>query len=451
MRAREVILLALLLAGGILFTQIYTGKLDVSWGFDEFPFWHLKEFEFEEREIISPPLPPELELLNAHGEVEIEGTDDEQINIIFLKKFRRKNQEEAAAEAAGLRLFASKSEERLKLSSNRDEVRKKNLKTCFKIQVPSSMKIKVENSYGLVMVQNVRDTEISNPYGKTIVSDINGTLNLTNKYKNVEVTGVSSSCQIESHYSKVYLKDVAGETNISHSYGTLNLENLSAGLTLQGRHSVVEGFKLTGPNQIETTYKKIRLVEVGPTKLITHNSPVEIVQAEGEIFLENSYDRVSLKKIRGNLTVKGKYLRLSGADIRGDFLDISSSYREIELSRFSGQTKILLSHGDLILVPDSLTAPLEVNGDYVNISLTWPAGGRYPLEIHNKGGETNWLLKEKASFETLNNTTTLKAFSQEKTQPSISISTTYGTVTIREGDVPQRDTLSPEGNSLSLY
>lgn len=431
MKAREFILLVLLLAGGILFTHIYTGKLDVRWELDGFPFWQLEEFEFEDRETLFPPFPYLLELQNHHGEVEIEGNDEEKINILFIKKLRRKNQEEAAAEASGLRLLIREDKNRLMISSNRDELRKKNVKTCFKIKVPSSMQVKVENSYGTVDIHNVGSTKIINPYGKIVAIGINGNLKAVNKYRDVNVAGVSSSCEIDSRYSNVFLRDVAGETTIGHSYGTLYLKNLSSSLFIKGKHSELEGFKLKGSNRIETTYKKINLAEIGPTRLITHNSLVEINRAEGELFIENSYDRVNLKDIEGSLTIKGKYLQVTGSDIRGETLDISSSYRKIELSRFSGQTRILLSHGDIILTPGQLNAPLEINGDYANIQLNWPTGKKYPLEVYNQNGEIDWMLKEKALFEAQNSTNILKAFTDEKDLPSIFISTTYGKVTIK--------------------
>ncbi len=97
-----------------------------------------------------------------------------------------------------------------------------------------------------------------------------------------------------------------------------------------------------------------------------------------------------------------------------------------------GKTTIILSHGKAILEPSQLTHPIEVQGSYTDISLFWPLGGKYPFEAHVKGGSIKWNLPVELSSQKENGATIIKAFLQETENPSIFISTSYGTIRVEE-------------------
>ena len=432
MKAKEIVLLILIIVAGVFFYHAYTGELDVYFDFNGHFFFFTDEFVYEEFQELEPPYPSPLQIINAHGDIEIQGTDEERITISFQKKIWRKNEEQAREVSDKLKMIIHKDVDQLIITTNRDEFKRRNFKTSFRITLPSGMDVEVKNSYGTVHVSKVGKTNITNRHGKIIASDIAGELAIKNNYRDVEVENVQSDCQIENKHSGVYISKVEGKVQITNRYGKIHLENISQDVKIEGLHSEVYGENLRGSVEVDNSYRKITLFDVGPTKITGHHSNVEVEHARGYLDIKDNYGKVKVNNIQGDLTISGKSLDVYGKTIVGQKIYVSSSYRNIELSEFSGKTTILLSHGEIILEPSPLTHPIEVNGEYAGIKFVWPLGGKYPIEAKTKNGDIKWKLPVELTFQEENDFTTIKAFLQEKDNPSIFLSTSYRTIWIEE-------------------
>lgn len=432
MRAKEILVLILIIGAGIIFYHAQTGKLHIDWDIEDHIYFSLEEYISEESQEIQPPFPALLEIDNSRGDIEIHGAEEEKITIRFQKVIWRKNEEKAKEVSEKLKMIVNRDADKLTFSTNRDEFRRKNFETNFRISLPQGMDIRVKNSYGLVQVSKTGNTNIYNRYGKVITSKISGELSIQNSYRNVEVEDIQSTCHIDSKYSNVSVEDVRGETRIDHRNGKIHLENIPQKIEVYGNYTEIFGQNLTGTSEFETSYRKITLYNVGPTKIKGSHSNVEIDGAKGNLEIQDKYSKVKLYNIQGNLKVEGKTLTVYGKTIIGENISVSSSYRDIELIEFSGKTTIILSHGKAILEPSQLTHPIEVQGSYSDISLFWPLGGKYPFEAHVKGGSIKWNLPVELSSQKENGVTIIKAFLQETGNPSIFISTSYGTIRVEE-------------------
>ena len=143
MKAKEIILLVLIIAAGVIFYHAHTGKFDFSIDFGDGIYWGLEEFTYEESQEIEPPFPAQLHLINSHGEIEIHGTEESKITVNFQKRIWRKNEEQAREVTEELKMIIDKSEGQIKISTNRDEFRKKKFETDFKISIPKDMNVEV--------------------------------------------------------------------------------------------------------------------------------------------------------------------------------------------------------------------------------------------------------------------------------------------------------------------
>ena len=432
MKAKEIILLILIIVVGILFHQLYTGKIDVFFDLDEDFVVISNEFDYEDYQELKPPFPALLQVTNSYGDVEIQGTNEEKIAVTLRKKVWRRKKDVAQEIADELKMVIQEEADRLVISTTRDEFRRKNFKLSFKISVPMSMDVKVNNSYGTVQVFDVRNTDITNHNGKIHASNITGQLVLENSYKTVEVENIDNDLELESHSSSVYVSQVKGKAHIVHRYGEIHLDDISKDVKVEGSHSEIYGENLAGPVEIESSYKKISLFDVGPTKIKGYSSTIEVEGAEELIDIKNDYGKVLVTNIDGNLVIDGKNLEVTGKSIVSDKIDITSSYRNIELTEFSGKTTIVLSNGEILLDPYPLTHPIEVKGEYANIKLRWPLGKKYRFEAKVKNGEIEWGLPVEISVQEEDHTRTVTAFSQEKESPSIFLSTSYRTIWVEQ-------------------
>jgi len=430
MKAKEIILLILIIAVGVTFYHAHTGKIYID--IDDHIFFDHEKYVYEEYQELEPPFPPQLQVTNAHGDIEIQGTDQEKITVSFEKTIWRRNEEQAKEVADELKMNIDKDDYQLTISTTRREFRRRNFRTNFKISLPVGMDIEVNNSHGTVKAAKVGNTNILNRHGKTIVSDIAGELIIENSYKDVEADNVQSDCRIEGKHADVFVNGVKGKTQIFHRYGKVRLENISQDVKIEGSHSEVYGENLMGAVEVTTTYKKIALFDVGPTKIRARHSPVEIEGAREYVDIEDNYSKVNVDNLQGDLVVDGKNLGVYGKTIVGQKIYVTSSYRNVELSEFSGKTTIILEHGAIVLDPSPLTHPIEVKGKYADIKFYWPQREKYPFEAKAKNGDIKWRLPDEISIQEEDHMSIVKAFLEEKEKPSIFLSTSYRTIRVEE-------------------
>jgi len=432
MKAKEIILLILIVTVGIIFYHAQTGKIWIDWDWDEGIYFGQEEFVYEETEEITPPFPLSLRIINAHGHVDVEGTDQDSISITLEKRIFRREQKQADEMAEKLNMVIEKNSETIQISTNREDFRKRRFRTDFKVMIPEQMSVYVKNSYGEVNIFRAGETEIRNPNGKVYAENITGNLVIKNSYKEVEVENIQADCQIESRSSTLTVIGVEGSAYLDHQYGKIHCENIGQSVTVNGSYAEVYGQNVTELFDIQTSYRKIDLSDVGPVRIRARNSRIEIKGAKDSVDIENRYGKVELFDIQGNLKIDGKNLEVYGHSIIGEKIFISTSYRKVELAGFQGKTEITHSNGDVNLEPLPLTHPIEVEGEYTDIKFYWPSGGRYPIEARTKGGNIEWNVLEELSHNEENGYKVIKAFDTEIDKPSILLNTTYGSIRIEE-------------------
>ena len=432
MKAKEIILLLLIIGAGVFLHHAYTGKLDFDIYWDEDIFFFFEPFGFEETHEIEPPFPAEIHVINRNGEVVIQGTDQEKISIRLNKKIWRRDEKEAREVANGLKMITERDEQKILIRTNRDDLRRRRFNTSFTVFIPIGSDVKVRNTYGMVKVANTGNTDIENPNGETIVSDVAGTLTLSNKYENVVITNVASDCIVHSHNSDVRVKNVGGKTEITHRYGRIELEDILGNAVIDGSNSEISCKNVGGSVRAESSYETIYLRDVGPAVVRASNCDVEIERVRESCDVIDTYGRVEVLNMQGNLKIDGKNLSIFGRAIFGERIYMATTYRDIELEDFAANTEIIHSNGKIYLTPAPLTSSLTVKGSYSDIYLFWPKKGRYPVEAQNKGGDIKWELAEELSFHKENGLTIIKAFEREAENPPIFLSTSYGTIKIEE-------------------
>ena len=431
MRVREVFLLILIIAVGVVFTHIHTGKWDFDW--EEGFFFDTEEFTYTENEVVSLPFPPELQVINRNGSIEVQGTTEDSIRIQLDKRIRRRKEETAREIAETLHLVVEQDEQIITVSTNREDLQRRNFQTDFTLFIPENMDIRIKNRYGLVQVSNVGETDIINRNGEVQAWDISGSLIIENSYEDVSVENVMLDCEVGSRQSNISLAGVKGTTLVVHRYGRVELSGLEKDVIIDGPHIQVYGKNLTGPVNVDSSYERIVFEDVGDVHIRGDNSPVSITSGRGSVDIQNRYARVDLENIRGNVEVTGRDMGLWARGLTGDKVTVNTSYRDVELEGFTGEAWVTLSNAALTLRPDSLAHSLEVKGDYCDITLFWPSGASPSLEAQTKNGDIHWGLADEPAVNVTNGHSILKAFLNDQ-PPLIVLSTTYADIHIKQQD-----------------
>ena len=431
MRVREVFLLILIIAVGVVFTHIHTGKWDFDW--EEGFFFDTEEFIYTETDVVSLPFPPELQVINRNGRIEVKGTAEDGIRIQLDKRIRRRKEETAREIAEALHLVIEQDEQIITVSTNREDLQRRNFQTDFTLFVPENMDIRIKNRYGRVQVSNVGETDIINRNGEVVAWDISGSLIIENSYEDVSVENVMLDCEVGSRQSNISLAGVKGTTLVVHRYGRVELNGLEKDVIIDGPHIQVYGRNLAGPVDVDSSYERIVFEDVGDVRIRGDNSPVSITGGRGGVDIQNRYARIDLENIRGDVEVTGRDMGLWARGLTGDKVTVNTSYRDVELEDFTGEAMVVLSNAALTLRPVSLAHPLEVKGEYCDITLFWPTGASSSLEAQTKNGDIHWGLTEEPAVNVTNGHSILKAFLNDQ-PPLIILSTTYADIQIKQQD-----------------
>jgi hypothetical protein len=433
MKAREIFLALALIAFGALTYYAKSGRLQVD-GDGGWLFWgHTEAFLFEESaQTIPGPLPRELQVINAHGAVEIRGAETDAITVAFKKSINRRTREEAQKVADQLKMVVNREEPRLILSTNRDDFRRKNFETRFTITVPLGMTVFVRNSYGPVKIEKTGAADIVNPHGAISAGSIGGRLGVDGSYEDVDIHDIRGDARITAPHAKVIAVGVQGELLVDANYAELFLENVDRNVRVGALHSSVNGKNLKGEVEIKNSYEKVVLAGTGPAKIFGHHSDVEAEGVDGPLEIGNAYAKLTLGGVKGDLRIEGSNLEVHAERVTAREIYVSTSYENVEILGFRGTATIVQRHGNVALEPDTLTGPIDVRASYAAVRLGWPAGLRAPFEGETKSGAIHWNLADKPAFEETNGKSVTRAY-PDSAGPTIKIVTSYGDIRIEPG------------------
>ncbi|MGQ9801142.1 MAG: DUF4097 family beta strand repeat-containing protein [Candidatus Saccharicenans sp.] len=425
MRAKEVLLLILIVVLGVGLHYLDDLKLKIDDWDLEFPF-RGESYLYEEQLTEAPA--EILEINNSQGSIQVEGSQRPDIAIIFEKRVWRKSEAEAREVADQIKLLTTRDGNRLVLTTNRNTFRRKNFSSSFKLLVPAETRIKIRNSHGLVRVAGTSQVDLENSHGRVDIIEISGSARVSNSYEKVSIMDVAGECHLETKHSSALLSRIEGPVTIDCAHQKLELFDLKNSLIIQSRHTLIKAVRIAGPTEITGSYELISLNEIGPAVVRGHHSPIEIDEARGDLNLETSYERIKLADIQGNLTVKSRSSRVQGTRISGQRLQIETSYEPVSLEDISGQLDLKLKHASLTLAPLSLDYPLIVSTEYGNITFYWPENQTARLEARSQGGRISWQLPFTPDENTSNGTALLRAFQSTSGRPEIKLEARYGNI-----------------------
>jgi len=432
MKAREIVLLVLIIAGGVILTQEKTGRVWPGWRAGDFLFFDGRSFSYEESRVIEGPLPAVLRVVNTHGEVTVEGTATDRLTVSLKKTIRRRDEGEARAVADSLHVTIGTGGGALLIGTNRAGFPRQPVSTDLLLTVPSGLAVEIESSYGTVRLSRLASGSVINPHGAVEVSGIDGPVRIENSYADVNLDGILGRAEIKSRHSEVFARRVEGGLNLDHGYGAITLREIGDGVAVEGDHSEIIAEDVPGTLELRSSYEPVRLRRVGRVVLTGHHSDVDAIEVGGGLEVTTEYGFVSASAVRGGLRISGKSVGLAASDLTGGNIEVTTSYEPVELKGFSGPAKLVVSHGNISLSPLPLAGPLEVSAEYAGITLFWPAGGPYPIEARTRSGEIDWRPAAPAGVLDKGGTAELKAYSETQDKPGIRLATSYADIEIED-------------------
>jgi hypothetical protein len=424
----------LILAGFAVF-QFKTGKwsLDGDWvWFDDFGFAGQEVVAQEER-TLTAPLPAAIEILNGHGTVEVRGADQDFAQLTFRKSVWRRKKEDAESIAAQVKYTLTAAADKLTLATNRDELgHRGNIETTFILTVPRSTTVTVANAYGPVRVEGVREATVHNRHGELFATNVTGPCVLETSYEDLEAEGIQGTCRIVNSHGDVRAASIAGDLTVTTSYARIRVEDAGGKADLRGPNTDIEALRVAGAVAVDASYEKVVLGDVGPAKVTGHNMGVVANTVRGDLEVQTSYESVRADGVQGKLFVDAHNAPVAANGIDGPTISVKTSYENVSLTEFSGETTVVCRNGNVSLAPRDITSGIDVRNEYGDIDFFWPSGEKARLEARSKGGSVKWSLPGKPDLDETNGVSLVKAYSSDATAPLVFLSTTYDTIRLQE-------------------
>ncbi len=430
MKTRQVFLVVLLVLVGAAIYAVQTGRWDLRFGDGDEIYFGGRTYAFEDSQIIAPPLPGRLVVDNGRGGVEIEAADRQDIALVLTKKIYRRDEADARETAGRLKAVVTREADRIRIATNREDFKRKNFETDFKLVVPLGTDVSIVNAYGLVRVAGTRETSIENRHGAVRALAVEGRLTASTSYEDLEVDGARAGCEITIRHADARVANVTGDATVVASYGEVRLEDVSGRGRVDGQHAEIVCRRIAGEVEAGTSYEPITLEDVGPAKIDARHADVKATAVRGALSVTARYARVEATGVSGGLRVEGRNVAVAARDVRGGEVRVVSSYEDVDLLDIEGPVFVNLAHGDLVLEPRSLAAAITVQDEHGAVEFRWPAGEENPFEARTRGGSVRWELAVPPALNQTNGTAVLKAFPDRAGRPVISIETSYGDVSV---------------------
>lgn len=431
MKPKEIIFLIFLLAAGILFTHIQTGMLDWDIYLGEDIFFAHDVFTHHAAQELGGPFPPVIEISNPDGTIQVDPAQENILGIKLDKQIRHRNESEAAALAGELKITVDRQSGKWRISTNRDSIDYRAFETDFHISLPAECKVIIRETEGDVRVFGVKEADIESRYGDITAAQISDNVTIKSRHHDINVDQAGGRCSIESSGADVSVQGVKGGTWIETQYGRIELEDLQNGAELSCPQTRINAVNIQGLLDIKNTYKPIRLRNTEDVRIDAKQADITASDIAGLLEIKNQYARVKLDRINGSLLdIRGKSVAVEADDLELDEIYLSTSYRNILLSDFSGKTTIIHSNGKVSLYPAESLLPVSVQGDISDIYLYWPQEKELWLSAQTENGKINWNIPERPEVQVENGHSMMQSFSGDAPENLMSFFTEYGTIWI---------------------
>jgi hypothetical protein len=286
----------------------------------------------------------------------------------------------------------------------------------FKLIIPGSLELDLWNRYGNMEINGCgKNISLNGKYGDIRVRHIDSNLKIRHRHGNAAVEDIKDAVDLDSRYSKIRIKDVsqlqldcshsrvfiAGvkkETNIDHAaYSVIKLED-SRKITLDGKHT-----KITMEN-----------IEEGAS-------------------VKNSHETIYMRNVRGNVQVKARHCKVVVKQVVSDEVVIKNSYGSVRCDEISAKNvTIMLKNGKLDIAFDRIEEQINIRNRYSRIRLKYPQSLQPLFSIHVRHGSIVNRTPVEMAILKEGSGAAVNAGTMEG-KPGISIENTYGDVFLETG------------------
>jgi hypothetical protein len=276
----------------------------------ELDVWDLtgNNFTFTEQHVAETSSNPVIEVAGNFGDIEVLPGDGNQITLDVKKTIRAANQSEADRLSSGsvYSISNSGSDESMKYriaaSSNR------RFKASLTIHVPSHSIVTIENRNGSVSVRG-----------------LTGNQEITNRFGDVDLHGITGMAKIQNQNGSVHVDDVSDSVTIANSFGPINVANVRGELKISGRNNEIDIDHVEKDLDVESAFQNVDIRDpIGGVNVRSRNGEISVR------LLHKPTRNISVSSEYGNVTIDVPSGSVFSADVSIRNGSIDSDFSELQ-------------------------------------------------------------------------------------------------------------------------
>jgi hypothetical protein len=328
MKKKELVIVLLVLAFGLLYYLFESGNIDFYEGcsFNSRGLLYKKFFSFPQEEQRYTDI-QSIEIHNKAGAINIEKSagNETVVQPVIRVYHKKRDRAEVIRESIELRYRLDRGRLTIDTASNKNFPYQR-VRIYFQLQVPEAVELNLVNRYGDI---ELKDT------GRNVLLD--------GKHGDISVAAVNANLKIRHGYGRIVIRDVGGEVDLQTRYASLDIDRAAA-VKIDSEHTKI----------------KIRNIKKG-------------------ILLKNSHHAMDIADVEGSVSISASDCRIRLKNVVSDYIIVKNAYKETRLKDITADNLDLsMSHGDLIVDFRHIDNAVNINGKYADIVLRFP-GSLTPL------------------------------------------------------------------------
>lgn len=365
-----------------------------------------------------------VDFINAAGQVDINLAADDRVTVSAVARVYHEDRAEAGRIAKELKLRVANNNGRLEVYVPREDFPYRRMRVHFTLRLPVGVALSASNRYGYMNLQDVgKDVKLDQAYG------------------NLTVVGVPSGLSVTQKYGDADIRNLSGHLYLHSAYSSVRVENVPS-LRLEGKHSDGDIRHVKGAVAINDSYGDIELDDAGQVEIDGPHTSILVRNVRGGVTIRNTYEPIQVQQCFGEISLNGHHSPITLTDIDTPRLKVENTYNDLRIENFRGkELDVNLHHGDLELMIAQCSERMNIEGNYMNVDLKYPANMKptFSLRTYN-GSFTNdttqaiSVVKERAEVTA----------SSTAAKPTISINTRYGDILLGHVGEPPAAPVPPE-------
>lgn len=274
----------------------------------DFNNWFGKTYDFEDE--LAQAFPPggSLKVVDDHGAVTVNASDDNQIKVVVRKHVGADDQQTADKYNSQTKPQITVSGNVVVLNANTQGAGEHSIATDMDVFIPRKAAVIISSRHGDVNVTGRdADLDISNQKGQITIEDINGNAKLKLEHSSARAERVGGDVSIEGQANDVDLRDVKGAVRLSGEFQeSVKLAKIGKAVSFKSARTDMEFSRLDGELDLDSGDLHANSL-TGPLRLVTRAKDVRLDQVSGDVRLEDENGAIAVQlRTVGNVQIQNR-------------------------------------------------------------------------------------------------------------------------------------------------